>query len=310
MNGMSIRTRGTGLAHIRILAVERKGRPAVHYYLDRTDQRFLVLHTNDHVEDTDPIIRKIITSDRHQFDSAWLHTDMLKHIARNFGNRPLGYGIRYEDIFNRNDSPVDPRTDLKIDVSGAISNKVIELIRDNDDIRSMLGYERVSINRGTNSDAVLESLDYSGRFRLVKGDSIDEHVSLIEHVTGKYRKTIEDIEGMRVRAEEKEGRVVIEGNSFTFEFERRIEDWDRFLPRIFNAREPFRIWGLRSDVEDGVQRFLCIDMHTGDQLNMEVGGDAIRVYLLDSACGNVVLRLYTNLQRYVDANMRCGQLGM
>lgn len=309
INDTCISIEDTGLEHVKILVAKMETGPPAHYYLDRTDRRFLVLHTNDQVTITDPIIKKIITSDKHQFDSAWLHTDMLKLIAKSFGNRPLGYGVRYEDIFKTDDSPIDPRTDLKIDVSGAISGKILELIQGHSDIKPMIGYEKVFINRGTPHDGVLETLEYSGRFRLVRGNSIDEHMSLITHVTKMYRETVEAVENKRIRARGTQAGFSIEGNSFTFEFERDIEDWNRLLPKIFNSKEPFRIWGLRTDAGDGVQKILCVDMHTGDQLDVEVGDGMMRVFLPYPACGNVVLRLYTNLQRYLDANMKCTQLG-
>lgn len=197
-----------------------------------------------------------------------------------------------------------------MDITVDISNTVLDIIKNNNDITRVMGYERVTFNRGTGDDAIREDMRYDGRFRLAKVDSIDEHVSLIQHVVNKYRDIIHVIEQERISGKEVLGGFLIDGNAFTFEFKRSIDSWDALLPRIFNAHVPFRIWGLPIDGEDDVQKVLCVDMHTGDQSDVEVGGSMMRAYLPDGACGNVILRLYTNLQRYVDADVKCSQLRM
>lgn len=308
VNNISINIEDTGLNHVKIITAEKESGQPVQYYLDMTDKRFLILHTNEQATVSDSIVKKIISSNTHQFDSAWLHTDMLKSIASSFGNQSRGYDVRYKDIFKVNDSANDPRTDLKIDITGPVSDKILKLIKDDKNIRPIIGYRKITISKGAKDDGVLETLGYNGRFRLVKGDSIDEHISLIEQVTDTYRKSVEMIESERIRGQKTGSGFTIEGNSFTFEFERDIEDWNQFLPKIFNGVEPFRIWGLRTKPEDGMWKILCVDMHTGDHLDIEVGGNMMRVYLSDHACGNAVMRLYTNLQRHLDANMRCVQL--
>lgn len=308
LDDLALNITDTGLDHIKILTATDSMDGSVQYYVDKTDTRFLVLHTNALAKDADQIINKMTNSDIYQFDSAWLHTGMLKFIAENFGNRQLGCAVKYEDIFKTNDSVVEPKNDLRMEIIGTISDTILSTMRENSSLDQIMGYERISLNRGTADDGVLEDLRYNGRFRLVKGDSIDEHTSLIQQVTNQYRATIKSIERERIRGKKTGSGFIVEGNAFTFEFKRNIENWNAFLPRIFNALTPFRIWGLPVDTGDNVKKVLCVDMHTGDQLDVEVGANMMRVYLSDGSCGNVVLRLYTNLQRYMDANLRCNQL--
>lgn len=308
MNGLALEISNTGLDHIKILTA-KSDTSCIQYYVDKTDDRFIVLHTNALATNSDKIATTITSSNTYQFDSAWLHTDMLKFLATNFGNKSIGYAIRYEDIF-KDDSVMSPKNDLSMDITGDIANTVLDIIKKNNDITQVMGYERVTFYRGTGDDAIREDMRYNGRFRLAKGDSIDEHVSLIQYVVNKYRDTIQYIEKERISGKESPGGFLIDGNAFTFEFKRSINNWGIFLPRIFNTQVPFRIWGLPIDGEGDVQKVLCVDMHTGDQLDVEVGEGMMRAYLPDGACGNVILRLYTNLQRYVDADVRCSQLRM
>ena len=305
-DGLDLRIDDTGLDHIKILTAKDRSR-SVQYYMDKTDERFIVLHTGALATDSDIIAAKMVGSDMCRFDSAWLHTGMLKFIGTHFGNKPIGYAVRYKDIFKDIDSVAEPKNDLKMEIIGAISDTVLDTIKKNSDIDQIMGYERVLLSRGTGVDAIMEDLQYNGRFRLAKGDSIDEHTNLIQCVVGKYRDTIQAIEQERIVGKEVAGGFTIEGNAFTFEFKRAINEWGVLLRRIFNAQTPFRIWGLPVADTD-MQKILCVDMHAGDQLDVEVSEDMMRVYLPDGACGNVILRLYTNLQRYVDANVTCAQL--
>jgi hypothetical protein len=41
-------------------------------------------------------------------------------------------------------------------------------------------------------------------------------------------------------------------------------------------------------------------MHNGDQFSIELTPDWMRLYLYEEACGNTVLRIFTNLQHYYD----------
>ena len=103
VNNISINIEDTGLNHVKIITAEKESGQPVQYYLDMTDKRFLILHTNEQATVSDSIVKKIISSNTLQFDSAWLHTGMLKSIASSFGNQSRGYDVRYKDIFKVND---------------------------------------------------------------------------------------------------------------------------------------------------------------------------------------------------------------
>lgn len=311
LDNVSSTISGTGLNHIKILTMVSENnneKRRSQFYLDKSDKRFLVLHTNALARHSDYFLSKLTQSNNHEFDSAWLSTSMLKSISSSFGNKFYGYGVDYTDIFKEESEVIEPTDDLKMNISGNISQKVLEIIRKDESVDRTMGYTKVTIGRGTKYHGVLENLEHNGRFRVMKGDSIDDHISLVDYVTNEYSNSVHEIEKERIRGEKSGDKCFVEGTAFDFEFNRSIEDWNVYLPRIFNALEPFRIWGMKSEIDHGMHRILGVDMHTGDPLDIEVADHLMRVYLPKNSCGNVVLRLFVNLQRFLDSKITCSQI--
>lgn len=300
----------TGVESIKILTLIRKD-TAVQFYLDLSDQRFILLHTNHHSEYTHDFVRKLIQSDKNEFDSAWLPTTMLKEIANKSGNRDEGYRVDYEDIFQSiSEGDINPRNDVRLDISGTLSKNFLRVIRQDESIQRTMGYERIRIARGATSKGVLDDVSYDGKFRVVRGKSVDDHIILVDSVKAEYSRKVQQIEEKRIYGtrEKSNGGLNLEGQPFDFTFSRPVEDWTAFLPRMFDSKSPFRIWGMKTKIDEGFYRVLGVDMHTGHPLDIEISDGLIRVYLPKGSCGNVVLRLFANLQRYFDSTMQCSQI--
>ncbi len=101
---------------------------------------------------------------------------------------------------------------------------------------------------------------------------------LVDGVKTDYSRQVQDVEEGRIfRTHEKsEGSLNIEGHTFDFTFNRPIEDWGKFLPRMFDAKWPFRIWGVKTKIDNGFYRILGVDMHTGHPLDIEITNGLIR----------------------------------
>lgn len=176
----------TGLDEIKIITLtdQRTAERRIQCYLDKTDERFLVLHTFDLAKHVIPMMEHMINSSKVEFDNAWLPTSLLRSISRGFGNSELGYDVQHKDYFQHelNDSdPIKPDTYSTISVSGGQSDKILQLKNDSD-IAQLLSYSKVIVGRGTKSNGVVDDLYYNGRFSVVKGDSVDDHISLVNTV--------------------------------------------------------------------------------------------------------------------------------
>ena len=298
----------TGLDHIKILTLTDKQKPEKHlqFYLDMTDTRFLVFHTFELAKNVIPMVDHMINSSKIELDNAWLSTGLLKYISNKFGNRECGYDIRHDDYFQRETDdadPIKPDTYSHISISGHQSDKIQQLLKKDTDIAQLISYKKVIIGRGIKSAGIVDDLYYNGRFNVVKGDSVDDHISLLNIVKDHYTMLIHKIEECGIYGD-KVTRTV-EGRPFVFRFKRKIDDWDYFLAQMFNSKEPFRIWGVKNKINDAHYQILGVDVHTGHPFDIEVTDNLFRVYLPKGSCGNLVSRLFVNLQRFFDSLISC-----
>lgn len=315
LEGMVGEIRDTGIETLKILTLLRgtseptKEPDKVEFYLDMSHERFLLLHTNFDSELTMRAVRDLVGSGRYELDNAWLSTTMLNEVSTMPGNKREGYRIGYVDPFQIRDSnELVYESDMLMEAKGGISKKLYELAGSDPEVRRALGYEWVSISRGNVARGVLEDLGHNGRFALRRGRSVGDHMILVNQVKDDYIERVKEVEDHRIDAYKKDGFATIRGVPFEFEFSRDIDDWQPILARLFDAKDPFRVWGIRSKVRDGYYRILGVDMHTGHPLDIEVTDHLLRVYLPKNSCGNVIMRLFVNLQRYFDATITCNQL--
>lgn len=298
----------TGLDHIKILTLTTSGN-TVQFYMDRTDERFLILHTFDPVRHVTPAIRSLINSEEFEFDSAWLSTNLLRDIACRRGNEDYGFSVDHRDCFQFAegcDGTLKPDMFSRMRVSGKQSERILRLLREDDETVQLTGYDKITIGRGTRNHGIIDDLDYSGRFRVVGGKSVDDHIILVNMVREAYVCEIMQIEECRIRRDDSTGSI--KGRPLEFAFDRKVQDWNFFLDRIFNAKEPFRIWGIKSKIKEGFYRVLGVDTHTGHPLDIEIMDGLLRVYLPENISGSVATRLFANLQRFFDSTIRYAQL--
>lgn len=319
LEGMVGEIKDTGIESLKILSLLRatpstdpSAEPVrVEFYLDMSHERFLVLHTNFESELVRMTVRDLVGSSRFELDSAWLPTTMLNEISSRPGNKREGYRIGYTDYFaTASPDELVSENDMSVEAKGGISKQLYRMAEKDEELKRTLGYDWVSISRGNVKHGVLEDLGYNGRFALRKGRSVGDHMILVDLVKEDYKERVKEVEDHRLDAYKQDGYSTMRGAPFEFEFTRDIEDWQPYLTRLFDSKEPFRIWGVTSKVREGYYRVLGVDMHTGHPLDIEIADHLFRVYLPKYSCGNVVMRLFVNLQRFFDATITCNQIGV
>jgi hypothetical protein len=294
----------TNVPEISILYLKQVStEKSVRFYVDTTDRRFWLLHTNDLARDARDLYDKLVFSPNTAFDKIWLPTQMIQKIADLPRNSFRGFGLYYKDFFELNEQTEKPVKWLKMGVSGSSSMDALEALRSKDKLRSSLAYSKIRVRRGDPKEYVIDELGYEGRFTAIGGRSIDAYASLIELTRQMYRSTLEAIERNSLGIKQIENRTLIRGQAFDFSFKREIEDINLFIDILTNSKEPFRLWGLKNKItNDGFQVF-GVDLHTGDSIDLEISPYLVRIYLPEGSCGNTVLRLYTNLQHYFDSEL-------
>ena len=302
----------TGLDDIKILTLTdmQDSDSRLQFYLDKSDERFLVFHTFELAKHVNPAMENLVSTSTIDLDNAWLSTGMLKSISNELGNVECGYEVRHTDYFQpepNGDDAIKPDTYSNISVSGNQSDKIFRLLRRDKDISQLLSYSKVIIGRGTKNSGVIDDLYYYGRFNVVKGDSVDDHISLVGMVKNKYIDLIRGIEECSIYGD-RDTRTVM-GGPFEFHFNRSITDWDHFLRRMFNSKAPFRVWGIKNEISENYYQILGVDVHTGHPFDVEMTDSLLRVYLPKGSCGNLVARLFVNFQMFFDSQVKCPALG-
>ena len=301
----------TGLDNIKILTLTDMQNSDVYFqfYLDKSDERFLILHTFALANHVKPAVENLINSGVIELDKAWLSTSMLKSISNDFGHVERGYEVRHTDYFqpeSHENDVIQPDTYSNISISGNQSNTILRLLRGDEDISQLLSYSKVIIGRGTRSSGVIVDLYYDGRFTVVKGDSIDDHVSLVDIVKTKYAKLIHGIEKHGIYGDP--DTRTVKGKPFEFHFRRPIADWDHFLRQMFNSKDPFRVWGVKNEIDKNYYQILGVDVHTGHPFDIEITDNLLRVYLPRGSRGNLVARFFVNFQMFFDSQAKCPAL--
>ena len=296
----------TNLPEVSILRLEYENRSAT-FYLDTTDARFLLLYTNDLAVTTDRLYDRLVSSTSNRFDRVWLPTEVLGVISHLSGNLFRGFGLKFDDLFAVGRPEDQPIHELKMSVAGLSSADALDALKTKEGLRRTLSYSKVTVRRGDRAGFVTDEVGYRGRLITKSGDSIDDHVSLVEVVRKVYRGLIEEIERSSIGTRTVEERTLIEGQAFDLVLDRKIEELDTFVDRLLDSTAPFRLWGLKNKVFKNMRQVVAVDLHTGDSLDLEVTSSSVRVYLPKGACGNTILRMYVNLQHSFDSAIRLNE---
>jgi hypothetical protein len=191
-----------------------------------------------------------------------------------------------------------------MNVSGVSSRRALHALTKDETLKRAICYSKIRVERGNGQLYVADEIKFNGRIITKAGQSIDDHVNLVEIVRRKYKGLIEWVERNSLGTKTVEGRTLIEGQAFELELSREITDLDRFAERLLNSSKPFRLWGIVNNVSRDMRQVVGIDLHTGDPINLEITPTLIRVYLSKGGCGNSILRLYVNLQHGFDSETR------
>lgn len=296
----------TGVQDISVVQLS-KGNKTAPFFLDTSDKRFWVLHTNALSDVAQKIVGYLVRSRNYEFDHAWFSSNMLSDISAMQGNTYNGFRTTYNDLFFEEDEEV-PVEELMINIAGRSSSKALAAIRSESDLQNALAFSRIRVVRGKKPIFSEDDISFSGFFVVKGGTSIDDHISLVDHSKKLYNEKIREVEDFRIGVKTVDDRTLVEGKAFDFEFKRNIDDLGMFIERIMSPR--FRIWGIKSKITNSHYQFLAVDLHTGDPFDVELSNNLMRVYLPKGSCGNVVLRLLVNLQHFFDSNTSCEELDL
>lgn len=288
--------------------------PGESYFFDNRDPRFVLVHTIGEARATDDLIERVTDSSSSGFDRAWMPSPFLKKAYRGL---MTGFKYAYQEEATgfgragRNDQSAEAAAPTKTTRRRAPSFR-LEIAGQWNAATDLQEMEEANILSGRKALDAVEFREFDDRGQDINlatysfgkmvghGTSLDLHLlyaAAISRAYGAIIRRMEDEFALGWRRNAK-GRHFHTGAPFVIRFppELIVEDLQQLAESIFRPSKPFRLFALFSSSSDRRIDIEAVDLHTMDPLSVEMTRDWMRVYLPDKSCGNVVARLFTNLQ--------------
>ena len=279
------------------------------FFWTQAIQDFFTLHTNEKSEDVNKIIDALTDDYNYTFDNTWFYSALLKRFSAKPGNVFRGFGISYtNNTFSPEPNRDSDIEDLSLNINGSMAMDIQELIEKEPRVGRIAAYNTVRILRGQSPNFIQDDVHNNGYFAVKRGKSIQDHLRLVDTCRNEYAKIVQNIEDASIGVRNSGDRKLVKGNAFDFVFKNEIDDVELFINRVFNSTKPFKLWGLKSEIEKDYYKVMAVDLHAGGILHFDIAKDMIRVGIYDGTCGNTILRLFTNLQIHFDSKIICSQL--
>jgi hypothetical protein len=275
-------------------------------YLDTAHPRLWILHSIGPADEMRYHV-KYLTRDGNMLDVPWFASSMLSDFGE-FGAEGAGFNLKFKNYFKEGEAE-SPVEDMTMRFWGSAAFDLIQQLRSSNRIKGGLSLNGIGFLHRIEQGYVKEQVYADGYVMALRGNSIDSHFSLIDKIRQHYMHLLQQIESeFRLSYEKHPNGIQLKGNALTVAFERRISDLDAFAEFIFSTNLPFRLWGIKKSLASDYMKVNAVDLHTGGRIDFEIDPESMRIYLRDDACGNVVARLFTNLQSSFDAQSQL--LGM
>ncbi|CAN5336324.1 hypothetical protein BH23ACT9_BH23ACT9_24090 [soil metagenome] len=268
------------------------------FFIDHLDGRFWRAHTTMTKEDGKRLLGGVVGT-RTDLDWMWLPSAHLEDTWPGARTRSI------RTAFNR--QRLQPGSaelrDLNLQIGGTSAEDIVALIAGHHSGAVPFATTTVEVE-DPDFGRIVEGLDRRGFFTARLGD-LAFHAAYVRRVVDRYRHLVEALEARAIRWDSLlDGGARIDGSAITIEFSVPIEDMNDFVSGLFSSREPFRLWGLPTEVASDVVEVQAVDLHVGQPLRFQIGDTWLRVFLFEGGCGNSVARLICNLQHHHDGALR------
>lgn len=285
------------------------GARRIEFFVDTLAPRFWILHSVAESSESDASIRSLAMRTA-KMDLAWLPTDQLEHWTGEVGIRTqmmARAGMARPSISEETISEDILANGflLRLSSTADISERW-RAFRQNPLTDQSMALWMCRVVRGDDDRIAIDDVNATGKFT-ARGDSFRTHSEIVAHVRNRYGKMIEDWETRHRIGWIDSGRGLLPTGvpaEIVFSEARSEEEIEALLALMFDAADPFRLYGVPVRIRSGGFVVNAVDLHTGDKLNFEINARLMRIYLSGDACGNVLARLLTNLQQFYDARLK------
>lgn len=284
------------------LEIERNGSNHT-FFLDFEDSRFWSLYTLEESTDAKNVVGDLVGGVRNGLDYTWMPVEQQRDIMDMGEFRGVGVSYDADEVFS--EEYIEDRLDfgdLSVRSSGRGTGTLFDILDNHESLSSFLSLSSIGIRRQVGGSFVLERVTHKGRFTTSGGDSIQLHLDTVNEIKERYATLLRGIEeNHRVVYPSRESGAGMNGTPLVIELDHQIEDVHEFIKNTVTAKNPLRLWGAKTRLDDEYWKVKGIDLHNNDKYTMEICPEWIRVYLGEKACGNTALRIYSNIQRHYDS---------
>lgn len=287
------------------IQIRRQSKKAHYLYLDIENSRFWVIHN---IESQETILKKIneIFCKSYLQDFIYIPNQMMERYWTDYSQYSMGIGIKFDQLFIEDEGKYPSRIDENIQYNLGCTlrlwpkrrNTMKLILEKFKEIDLPINYNYLNyVFQDENNEILMkENFFRDGRFTVEKGIDLYKHVKFIDKIKEDYTEKIKIIEENRINWENTRGEL------FKIYFQ-RIIDPNIVISILKRNFKIFRIYLFYLFKSKDYYFYECLDEHTGRKFGLQIFNDKIFINLDSQSCGNVVMRLFTNLQNHLSPEL-------
>jgi hypothetical protein len=253
-------------------------------WLDAANERIWYVYSFGKRDDVEAILRRDLLS-RRGVDRAWLAERFLESVQRKAGYTDRGFRFSFKGALSRDKDPEGmPRFSGKFWLGNQVSVEQESFLRLSQETfsKSSLRMGRRSEGKSSSNSGLLIEVYSRGHMTVTTCDDTEEILGLINDIGTSYAGDLRELE----RRRESFPRPV------EYRFGMKL-DIEQFRAQVEAGVGPTKLWMQEYAEEDGLHRFVGVDLHTNDLLNLDLADSYAYLVGTPKACMNAAPRLMT-----------------
>ena len=274
-------------------------------YVDTNSKksRFWIIHNIEFKKEVKTDIEKIFQNSYKQ-DSIYLTKEAMEYYRSEVSSYSLGLGIKFDNKFTS--KSIDSTDSDKTFKDGGFTlrfwtkypESTNNLIKSFNKIDFPINYNSVNCVFEDEDHEILmkEDLYSNGVITVQKGKDLKTHTDFVNKIRNDYSKKMDIVESNRIDWEN------FEGDLFYIKFKNEYNP-KTLIENLNKNYEDFKIHAIFMYSNDNNYQFHCVDGHTGSKFYLTASKEGLQINLSKKSCGNIIFRLYSNLQQFLDPDI-------
>lgn len=294
------------------------------FFIDSSIPRFQIIHTIEKADIGDRLFANLTNGRFDGIDRCWFPSQFLENLKIGV---LTGFGMQFTPIGPASFTPseqtspiLDPETgevlgnklrnpSFRLNFTGGVSaREELHELLGGTAFRGRRALSQIETSQYDIDDLSrrLTSTIYSNGKIVGHGSGIERHIRANIATLDAYSRVLESWENEAAFGWIPiEDHFIAQGMPFVFEYPNLLtdEELESLVEFVFTSGPPFRLLGMPLVVNPGQIDVDAIDLHTGDRVRFEFGQNSLRLLLPIGTCANVVLRFWSNFERFLAAEI-------